>query len=277
MAVRTRRLLLALLVAVLVSGLFTLWIGSRLIHAHAANAQGLQYYAASHALDAGEVLTSSDVKQTPWPSSIPLTGAFTRQQDVVGRAVLFPVAAGQPLLDSQLAAAGSGAGLSTKIPTGMRAVSVKSDQVVGVAGFLFPGTHVDVLVTYTLPTSTMPVTSTVLQDAEILTAGEKMEPDPQGKPATVDVVTLLVSPDDAERVVLANAQGHVHLVLRNGRDNAQPTPSPIQLTSLGTPAATEAPKPKAAPRPQAPVAAPVPAKYNVQVINGDKSSTESFQ
>ncbi|GGH06309.1 hypothetical protein GCM10011586_23130 [Silvibacterium dinghuense] len=238
----------------------------------------MQYYAAAHALDAGSVLAAADIKQIAWPNSMALVGAFVRPQDVIGRVVLFPVAAGQPLLESQLAAPGSGAGLSNKIPPGMRALSLKSDQVVGVAGFLFPGTHVDVLVTYTMPSSAMPVTSTVLQDAEILTAGQKMEPDPQGKPAPVDVVTLLVSPQDAERVVLASAQGRVHFVLRNGTDSAESAAAPIQLASLGQPdAVNRLPQPKAHPHVRAVAATPAPAKYNVQVISGDKSTTESFQ
>jgi pilus assembly protein CpaB len=148
--------------------------------------------------------------------------------------------------------------------------------VVGVAGFLLPGTRVDVLVTYHTATSQFPVTSTVLQDAQILATGQKMQPDPDGKPTTSDVVTLLVSPADAEKVVLASAQGTVHFVLRNGQDHAQRTDAPAQISELGSftdlkpeahvAAARQAPAPAAAPKP-----------YTVQTIAGGKQTVETFQ
>ena len=97
-----------------------------------------------------------------------------------------------------------------KIPDGMRAISLRSDQVVGVAGFLLPGTHVDVLVTFRAPNTGDSITSTVMQDAQVIATGQKMEPDPEGKPTTTDVVTLLVTPGDAQKVVEASSQGTVH-------------------------------------------------------------------
>jgi pilus assembly protein CpaB len=271
----TRRLLFALIVAIAISGLFTFWI-SRKIAGARGNSAHLQYVATARAVDAGETLRDEDVIKINWPSSAPLAGTFAKQQDVVGRTVLYPLAAGEPLQEQQMAAAGSGAGLSTKIPAGMRALSLKSDQVVGVAGFLFPGTHVDVLVTYVVPSSATPVTATVLQDAEILAAGEKMEPDPKGKASPVDVVTILVSPQDAEKVVLASTQGRVHFVLRNGTDTAQVTEAPMQLAGLGQ-LADSRPPARAKPPKVRPAALPSPARYSVQVVNGDKATTESFQ
>ena len=115
--------------------------------------QKQQYVAALHNLDQGETLQKTNLTMVDWPGTGKLDGAFAKADDLVGRTVLYPLAAGEPILERQLASAGAGVGLSTKIPDGMRAISLKSDQVVGVAGFLLPGTHVDVLVTYRTPTT----------------------------------------------------------------------------------------------------------------------------
>src|SRR5438045_8503693 len=111
----------------------------------------------------------------------------------MGRALIYPLSEKEPVLLRDLAEPGSGISLSVRIPPGMRATAVRSNEIVGVAGFLYPGSHVDVLVTYTPPGgNNVPVTETVLQDVEVLTAGQTTEPDPQGKPQTVNVVTLLL-------------------------------------------------------------------------------------
>jgi len=145
-----------------------------------------------------------------------------------------PIAANQPVLESSLAQPGSGLGLTVRIPEGMRAVSVSSNAVTGVAGFLYPGSHVDVLVTYRPPDETNPLTQTVLQNVEILSAGQKIEPDPQGKPETVNVVTLLLNPVDAEKLVLATSQGSIQFVLRNGVDTNSTTTPGISIAELMT-------------------------------------------
>jgi pilus assembly protein CpaB len=239
---------------------------------HTTKPASLQYVATVADLDAGETIRPADLQRIEWPSSVSLDGAFLKPEDVVGRTLLYPLAKGEPLLSRQLTAPGTGAGLSTKIPDGMRAISLKSDQVVGVAGFLLPGTHIDVLVTYHTPGSTEPVTSTVLQDARILAAGQKMQPDPEGKASTVDVVTLLVTPYDAERVVLASAQGTVHFVLRNGSDHAHLADQPAQMSGLG-----EVVKGKSVQISIRKVAAPAPPKpYSVDTLRGDKHSVENF-
>ena len=274
----TRRLIVALCVAILISGLFTYFLSRRMAHDRSSHAQ-LRYVFAGKALNAGQLLTATDLKVDQWSGGA-LDGAFTRPQDIVGRTLLYPIAAGQPLLDRQLSAAGGSTGLSTRITEGMRAISLKSDQVVGVAGYLFPGTHVDVLVSLNTNTNQNPITSTVLQDVQILTAGQKMQPDPDGKASQVDVVTLLVTPEGAEKVALASAQGRIHFVLRNSADHSITDNPATELASL----TKEAPKtPAAAPAPvvvrRAPVAAPPPpprAPYQVEIIQGDKQSVEKF-
>ena len=273
-----RRLLAALLMALTGSALFTFWISRRFAKPVAAAPQQ-RYVAAVNPLDAGQALDRVGLTLVDWPADKPLVGAFAKPEDIVGRVVLYPLSPGQPILDRDLSAPGSGVGLTTRIPEGMRAISLKTDQVVGVAGFLLPGTHVDVLVTFRTQDSPNPISSTVVQDAQVIAAGQKMQPDPEGKPTTVDVVTLLVNPLDAERVVLASSQGTVHFVLRNGTDHQHVDDHATQLAELGR-SAPLAPKPAAtvpAHRTGATVTPTEPKAYVVHTMAGDKQTAESFQ
>lgn len=264
-----RRLLLALFVALLFSSVFTYWLSRRMATTSRKTGHA-RYVAAARGLEPGQVISSTDLQRIDWPSNTPLEGATQKPEEVTNRMVVYPIAKGQPILQRQLAAPGM-IGLATKIPAGMRAVSLKSDQVVGVAGFLLPGTHTDVLVTYRPNGSDEPTTATVLQNAEILAAGQNTEPDPRGKPTTVNVVTLLVNPFDAERVVLASTQGTIHFVLRNGTDSGQVAERPALISELG------GAKDKAPVRVAARKAAPVVKPYTVEVLRGDKHTVESFQ
>src|ERR1017187_2828535 len=143
-----KRLTISLVIALLVSGLFTFWLSKRVAKTDQPAHQKQLYVAAAKALEAGEVLKPGSLQLVEWPSSAPLSGGFARIEDVAGRTVLYPLAKGEPILDRHVAAAGAGVGLSANIPSGMRAISLRSDEVVGVAGFMQPGTHVDVLLTY---------------------------------------------------------------------------------------------------------------------------------
>lgn len=268
----SRRIFLALLIALLLSGAVTFFISRKLNNHGNAPSTTHRVVAAARALQAGDVLKPEDVTLTDWPASIPLTNAFTNAGDLVGRAVIFPVAASQPILEGYLAAPGSGIGLTTKIPEGMRATSVKSDEVVGVAGFLFPGSHVDVLVTFRSDRLPTPETQIVLQDVEVLTVGQKLEPDPQGKPDTVSVVTLLLTPEDSQKLVLASSQGGIQFVLRNGADHTRINAIAVQMAQLsGVQAA--APAAAVTPRPRL----PIKESYAVETILGDKRTTKSFE
>ncbi len=287
-----RRLLAALLMALFGSALFTFWISKKLARP-TDTAHRQHYVAATQDLAAGDSLQKQTLTLIEWPNDRPLEDGFAKTDELVGRTVLYPVSAGEPIRAHYLATAGSGFGLSTKIPEGMRAMSLKTDQIVGVAGFLSPGSHVDVLVTFHTPASPDPITATVLQDVQILATGQKMQPDPEGKVAPTDVVTLLVNPQDAEKVVLASAQGTVHFVLRNGADHtvvkshsaelselsdkasvssnagAMPNNSPIRLQG-SVPILKPAIKVKA-------IAPPTPAGYTIVTNAGGKQTTESFQ
>ena len=265
-----RRLSSAFLVALLVSGACT-YLLSRKLKLHNAVVVTQEYVAAAAPLNAGEVLEAGKLKLVQWPVSVPLVGAFLKPQDLIGRSLLYPLAEGAPILDRDLAIPGTG--LTTKIPDGMRALALRSDEVVGVAGFLFPGSHVDVLVTYRSETAPEPATATVLQNVEVLAAGSQVQPSLDGKPSSVNVVTVLVTPNDAERVVLASTQGTIHFVLRNSEDHGQVNDPPVGLAQLipGT-----GPAPVSAKRVVRTGSIRRAAPEVVETVIGDKQSGVSF-
>ena len=261
-----------------------LWLGVALIVALAASnyvyrqfqrAQGAKVVRQVHVvvaavpLKVGQPLAATDLALLDWPEGKQPQGSFSRAEDCVGRVPLVPVAQGDVVLAQVLAKPQAGAGLSVTIPAGMRAVSVGVDDVVAVAGFVTPGTIVDVLVTGTGPGGSL--TRTILEHVRILAVGQELQT-ANGKPQTASVVTLLVSPEDGEKLTLAAAEGKIHLALRNTVDLTEVNPPPVYGTSMFpvTP-------PVAVRRPVAPKPAPVvPPPYTVQVIRGDKVETQSF-
>jgi len=265
--------------AALLAGVITFFFSKRLRSSRAQHAM-IQIVAALNDLPQGTTLSVKDVNLVDWPSNLPLDGSFDKIEDVVGRPLLYPLVAREPILKRDLGMEGSGIGISGKIPTGMRATAVKSNEIVGVAGFLYPGSRVDVMVTYTPPGASQsgPVTQTVLQNVEVLTAGQTIEPDPQGKPSTVNVVTLLVSPEDSQKLQLASSQGTVQFVLRSGVDQKNVELRPTRLDQLSTgekpaplPAATSS---KRVVVRKAEVSRP---KYILEIIQGTKRSEEKFE
>ncbi len=266
-----RRFMIALLAALLISSSAVFIIYQKMSHTKAPVQVPFKYVAVAHPVDPGDILKREDLVLIDWPRTNPMVGAFTTIDAVVGRVVLYPLASNQPVVDQQLASAGAGLGVTGRIPTGMRALALHSDEVIGVAGFLMPATHVDVLVTYRVNQNSDPITATVLQDKEVLAVGHELQPDPSGKPAPVDVVTLLLSPEDAEKAVLASQQGAIHFVLRNGRDNTAAETTPVDLPELSGPVA-----PKKPTGPVKRVAAPRPKPWVVETQLGGKRSTDSF-
>ena len=274
-----RRIVIALVLALALSGGATYFLYTRLRGAQ-TRPQVTKIVAAAHAVAAGAAIKVDDVGLIDWPLNIPLAGSFTKVDDVVGRALIYPLGEKEPVLQRDLAEPGSGIGLSVKIPPGMRATSIRSNEIVGVAGFLFPGSHVDVVDTYTPPGSNTPITETVLQNVEVITAGQKIQPDPQGKPETVSVVTLLLSPKDSEKLLLATSQGSVQFVLRNGADTEQEKTPPVSMADLmgivkpPTPVVTRTTRaraPKAVPK-----TPPPPEFYTIEVIQGKERSEQKF-
>jgi pilus assembly protein CpaB len=195
----------------------------------------------------------------------------------VGRPLIYPLGAKEPILERDLAVDGSGIGLSVKIPAGMRATSVRTNEITGVAGFLYPGSHVDVLATFTIPGNANSVTQTILQNVQVLTAGEKVEPDPQGKPQTVSVVTLLLNSEDSQKLLLASTQGSIQFVLRNGADERKTAVPPTRLAQLVDGAAPSKPAHVSREVKRHVVRhAPPPDVYVLEVIRGDKRSVAKF-
>src|SRR5271156_4280083 len=191
---------------------------------------------AAQPLQVGTRVDSSNLRLIPWPSGEPVAGMFTRIADCANRAVITPLAENEPILESKLAATQSGAGLPATIPEGMRALSVAVNDVVGVAGFVIPGTMVDVLVTGkaagTGRGGDENITRTILENVRALAAGQKIEQDREGKPQTVPVITLLVTPDDAARLTMASTEGKIQLALRNTVDTRLTAPAAVLQDTL---------------------------------------------
>jgi pilus assembly protein CpaB len=275
-----RRIGIALVLALVLSGGATYFLYTRL-RGTQARPEVTKIVAAAHAVPAGAAIKVDDVALIDWPLNIPLAGSFSKVDDVVGRALIYPLGEKEPVLQRDLAEPGSGIGLSVKIPPGMRATSIRSNEIVGVAGFLFPGSHVDVLDTYTPPGGGGgPITETVLQNVEVITAGQKIQPDPQGKPETVSVVTLLLTPKDSEKLLLASSQGNVQFVLRNGADTDQVKTPAVSLADLmgvvkpPTPVVTRTSRARA-PK-VVPTATPPPDFYTIEIIQGKERSEQKF-
>ncbi|MEJ2371218.1 MAG: Flp pilus assembly protein CpaB, partial [Gemmatimonadales bacterium] len=174
---------------------------------------------ASRDMQIGRVITPADIKQVDWPSGNMPLGYSSSPSEVVGRGLLTPVRANEPLLTNKLALKEAGGGLTITIPEGKRAMSVKVDEVIGVAGFVLPGTRVDVLVTVDqLAKYEEPTTKLILQNITVLAAGQTVQENEQGEPQTVTVVTLVVTPDEGEKLALSASKGRIQLALRNGLD-----------------------------------------------------------
>jgi len=236
--------------------------------------KAIQIVAAATDLAVGTTLSAKDVTLLDWYSDALPSGAFTKTEAAVGHPLLYPLGAKEPILQRDLGVEGAGIGLAGRIPEGMRATAVRSNEITGVAGFLYPGSRVDLLVTFTPPGGNMPVTQTVLQNVEVLTAGQTIEPDPQGKPQQVNVVTLLLNPEDSQKAQLASGQGNIQFVLRSGVDQKSVR---LKATRLDELVASERPPVVAAPgvkrvRPATP-AAPV---YLMEVIQGTQRSVQKF-
>jgi pilus assembly protein CpaB len=199
-------------------------------------------------------------------------GTFSNPQDVIGRGLIQPVVQNAPILEGVMPPKEAGAGLPPIIPEGMRAVSVRVNDVIGVAGYVLPGTRVDVVATVS-PTDSHPDTTSkvILTNVQVITAGTKIERDNDQKPVTVNVVTLLVDPEQSERLTLASTEGKIQLALRNPLDKTAPqTPGirPAALLGFAPPARP------AVVRRVAVVAPKDPPPPTVEMIRGDKRAQE---
>jgi pilus assembly protein CpaB len=272
------RMLLGLAVAVVVAFLL-----STVVYRQFQKASSVKPVITGHIVVAAKPLVlgtrvdASNLRLIPWPSGEPVAGMFTRIEDCTDRALMADVATNELILDNKLAPKEAGAGLPAVIPQGMRALSVAVNDVVGVAGFVTPGTMVDVLVTGKIEGGSHgtedTITRTILENVRVLAAGQKIEQDREGKPQTVPVITLLVSPEDAGRLAMASTEGKIQLALRNTVDTKKVGPPSVLEATLFSGAAPAAPK-----RPgPVKVAAPAPASpYVIEVITGNKRENKSF-
>jgi pilus assembly protein CpaB len=231
-------------------------------------------------LELGSAIEADDLRVVEWPASSVPQGAFERPDEVVGRGLVMPVIQNEPILPMKLAGKDAGTGLPVVIPQGMRAVSVRVNEVIGVAGYVLPGTRVDVVATAAATDNRADMTSkVVLTNVQVLAAGTKMEQDTEdGKPMAVSVVTLLVDPEQSERLTLASTEGKIQLALRNPLDMASPPTPGVRPANLLGAAVRPSPVQKMAraSRPDtAPVTVPAPQPMpTVEIIRGDKRAEE---
>jgi pilus assembly protein CpaB len=282
MPAQQSRLALTFILALVLALAASYLVYRQLSSASPVEAQGQQVVIAAADLTIGTPLTAEDLTVTRWPTSDIPAGTAMDKDALVGRPLIYPVFKGEPILTSKLALEGSGAGLSAVIDEGMRAVSIRVDEVVAVAGFVVAGTHVDVMLTGNPGSGEEQLTQTILEDVQVLAAGQSIQPDAEGKPQRVNVVTFLCTPDDAAKVILAASEGRIQLVLRNAveKDDEElatkkdlPKVGRRELYAGGAPP----PRPAAAPRrapapPPAPIAPPEPEPVSIQMIRGGRVS-----
>jgi len=239
----------------------------------AAEPRKVNIVLAARALPTGAVIGEQDVKLVGWPGDALPQGYIPSITDAVGRGVITPVAENEPVLAAKVSTKDAGGGLPIIIHDGMRAMSVRVDEVVGVAGFVLPGTRVDVLLTLDKGDNrSQSITRTILQNVQILAAGQSVTRDKEGKPMTVSVVTLLVSPEDAELLVLATKEGRLQLALRNTLDTMPVATTGAKADQLSMNLAPVGAAP-AKPSARRPVVAP---KVDATVIEGYKGGERTL-
>jgi pilus assembly protein CpaB len=287
---RNTRTFVVLAVAIVVAGAasFGVYRGIRAIPERRVEIATKHAVVAAGPMPIGTLLTRESVKLVPWPAQTPLHGGFSTIDEVTNRGLIASVVENEPLTDNKLAAKEAGAGLPPTITPGMRAISVKVNEVIGVAGFVVPGTRVDVVTVISDEKvgDDGLLSRVVVSNVQVLSAGtryDQEEPKKEGKAIRSTVVTLMVSPIDAERVALAQAQGQLMLTLRNPLDVAPSNTEGIRRANLfigatATPAPS-APRPSARPAPvrvPTPVAVAVatPRVHTVETIRAAKRTEE---
>jgi pilus assembly protein CpaB len=293
---RNKRLIIALTGAVL-CGL----IGVMLVTRYLSNVQAFtrdlgNVVVAKQEIPLGERITAEQLALAPIPNGSLPEGVFRKMDEVIGRVAITPIGARETITNMKLAPAGTGAGLSAVIPEGYRAMTVKVDDVVGVSGFIMPGSFVDVVATITplaqAGATNGPISKIVLQNIKVLASGAKIDsPENQRQPSEVKAVTLQVTPEQAEKLVLAANEGKLQLVMRNYSDQEdtqtkgankstllsgesfvpQPAP-PSEKAQESKPVANHAPRVRRANvalRQEKPAAPPV-SRNAVELIEGAK-------
>jgi pilus assembly protein CpaB len=246
-------------------------------------APGVEVVVAANDIAVGAKVGENDVKTVRYTAADLPANAFHLKTSVVGRGAVLPIAKGEFFLPNKLAGENAGAGMPSLIPPGMRAISVRVNEVIGVAGFVVPGTRVDVLLTGNPSGAPEQQTTTVLENVAVIATGQKLERNTAGEPQVTPVITLLVSPDDAQKLTLATTQGKIQLALRNPLDTKQQELASVNTGSLykgvSTPVHVAAPPRSTKPIKRTtpvPVTA-MPSGYSVEVIKGTKKDVTKFQ
>src|SRR5215204_5794297 len=279
---RKNRTLFVLIIAVAVASSASYFVYRAVSNIPVREVEVKSYYVAiaTKPLPVGTMLAPSDIKLVAWPASSPVAGGYTKIEEVVNRGLIASVVENEPFTATKVAPIEAGAGLAPTIATGMRAISVKVNEVIGVAGFVVPGTRVDVVVTVGRQNDS--ISRVIVSNAQVLTAGTKydQEQSKDGTPLPSTVVTLLVTPPDAERIALASTEGSIMLALRNPLDATTTDtkgtrmasllgaaePAPVVRMARGIPRATIATAPPPPP--------PPPPIYQVETIRAAKRVSE---
>jgi pilus assembly protein CpaB len=279
------RALLVLLVALVMAGVasYAVYQAIQKIPVREVEVASEPVVVAAKALPIGSLIGPNDVRLAAWPRKSPLMGAFAKAEDVVGRGLLAAVLENEPVTTAKLAPREAGAGLAPTIPIGMRAIGVKVNEVIGVAGFVVPGAHVDVVATVDVKDEIK--TRTVVSNLRVLATGTRYDQQEakDGKAIQSTVVTLLATPEDAERVALASTKAQLLLFLRNPLDVAPTSTTGVYLAALmGPPAQPPVERAFKGRRmvvaaPVAPPPPPPPPPYTVETIRGAKRTTEEVK
>ncbi len=280
-----------LLVAML-AGLAAVVLGVRWLQAKSASG-GSGIAVAAVELQLGSRIAPETIRLVEWPSGSIPNGAFTDLAKLDGRVALTGIQPGEPILESRLAPEGTKGGLSAVVPEGKRAITVRVNDVIGVAGFTLPGNYVDIMVNTentgaNRNNADQMISKIVLERILVLAVAQEANRD-ETKPKVVNAVTLEVTPEQAERLDLARSVGNLSLVLRNQidsnpTDTAGITKAMLLRTSVEAPAAPQSARPKPAapsraakPRTETPAPAPAPKQQVcVEVIRGVSKVNECF-
>jgi pilus assembly protein CpaB len=295
---RNKRLILALTGAVL-CGLLAVMLVTRYLATVQNYARDLNnVVVAKTEIPVGAKITAEQLALLPIPNGSAPEGAFRKLEDAVDRVAVIPIGVREPITNLKLAPAGTESGLSAVIPPGFRALTVKVDEIVGVSGFVMPGSYVDV-VAVIVPVAAAnaaaqgPISKIVLQNIKVLASGAKLDsPSDQREPTQVNAVTLLVTPEQAEKLVLAANESKLQLVMRNfgdqedtqtagankstllTGDSVKLLPAPASEKVVETKPVTAKPKVKRVsyqpPRDEKPVAAPPVSRNSIELIEGAK-------
>ena len=270
-------LVVALVMATLAS--YALYLAIQQMPVREVEVNSVPIVVATQDLPVGTLITVDHLKTVSWPASSPVSGGFASPEEITDRGLIASVIINEPLTETKLAPREAGAGLPPSIPLGMRAISIRVNDVIGVAGFVVPGTRVDVLATVSQGQRDS-MSKVVVSNVQVLTAGTRydLEQARSGEPMPSTVVTLMVTPDEAERISLAGTEGQLVLTLRNPLDTKPTETEGVRTAALMGPA----PKPpvivqRTAARVALPAAPEPPKAYIVEAIRAGQRGNEEVR